>query len=91
MMAIDAPRVGIFELRESCSYGDQIRVHQFDERAPQEKIEADKRDQRGRIVELSSADSFTLRPCSMKSVFNISRKLRKPATLRSFFPAARTT
>ena len=54
MRAIEKANTARFELRETSADGDEIGVHQFDERSAQEKIETDEGDHRGRIVEHAS-------------------------------------
>ena len=49
-MAIDDDDACGIQLAQAGADGDQIRVHQFDQRAAQEKVEADESQQRRRLV-----------------------------------------
>src|SRR5216684_1916766 len=54
MVAVNNPRAGGLQLAKSSADGDQVRMHQLDQRAAQEEVKPDESDQRRRIVEHSA-------------------------------------
>src|SRR5260370_4942706 len=51
MMTIDDPHACRLQVSKSSTNGDQVRMHQLNQRAAEQKVKPDERDQRRGIVE----------------------------------------